>query len=478
MTAQLDAALEYHARGWCVIPAYHVRQGRCTCPKTNCTSAGKHPRLTTWKEYQTARPSEATIRHWWAQWPDANVAIVTGKISGIVVVDVDPRNGGSVSVKDLRLPPTVTCLTGGGGEHYYFEHPGGWVGDRAALLPGIDLRGDGGLVIAPPSNHLLELYRWEVGFEPDFHPLAPFPQTVNRDDPVREAQKPDFAVDMERWLKDGIPEGQRDVSLARIAGHAFAAGLGYDEALTRCVGLNMQLCLPPLPQDQVNRIARSIYQRDLDAKQRRAAFAALADNEIASMAADQLLAHARTAWEELGVRGVQDWYKATSVLNYEYILELIDRSVSLGDNLNAFPLVQRSLANATRVNIKKRKAAEWHQIVQKLLWTAREELAGTMRIADTVAEWTDAFCASAADVSPDEAAEKIKDRGVVRHSGLIQLVPSRLGDFIEAIFREKLTPRELGLRLRQAGWAHGFVTAKGGRQVRIWQRPLEGGETE
>ena len=125
MVTNLDAALSYLARGWCVIPVHSIRSDRhCTCSKTACTAPGKHSRLLSWKEFQSEPPSIAQVTEWWTKWPQANIAIVTGHVSGLVVIDVDHRHGGDISVKTLSLAETVTALTGGGGEHYYFAHPG------------------------------------------------------------------------------------------------------------------------------------------------------------------------------------------------------------------------------------------------------------------------------------------------------------------------------------------------------------------
>jgi hypothetical protein len=136
------AALSYLARGWSVIP---VR------PRE------KRP-LVAWQIYQQQLPTTQEVERWYARWTDANVGIVTGAISGLVVLDVDPRHGGTESLDAWErdqgpLPRTVEARSGGGGRHLYFAHPGGVVHNRVALLPGVDVRGDGGLIVAPPSMH-------------------------------------------------------------------------------------------------------------------------------------------------------------------------------------------------------------------------------------------------------------------------------------------------------------------------------------
>jgi hypothetical protein len=114
----------------------------------------KLPLLAAWPARATADP--ATIAAWFQDAPTAGVGIATGADSGIVVLDVDPRHGGDDTMADLErrhgvLPDTWHCQTANGGSHLYFLHPGGAVGNRAGIRPGVDVRGDGGYVVAPPT---------------------------------------------------------------------------------------------------------------------------------------------------------------------------------------------------------------------------------------------------------------------------------------------------------------------------------------
>lgn len=110
------------------------------------------------------------VAAWWRRWPDANLGVVTGVVSGVVVLDVDPRNGGDVSLADLqvawgRLAPTVESATGGGGRHLWFavSHPV----PSAVLAEGLELKGEGGMVVVPPSLHASGgVYRWVPGRRP------------------------------------------------------------------------------------------------------------------------------------------------------------------------------------------------------------------------------------------------------------------------------------------------------------------------
>lgn len=164
----LQSALDAAGRGFRVVPLHAVgADGACSCSPA-CSKAGKHPRVMTWLDLATT--DTAAIERWWTLWPDANVGIATGRSSGIVVIDVDPRNGGDVALRvihdEFELPLTLTAETGGGGRHLYFAYPGELlVRDLPALAPwkgqGIDIQGEKKLVVAPGSRHASgNSYRW------------------------------------------------------------------------------------------------------------------------------------------------------------------------------------------------------------------------------------------------------------------------------------------------------------------------------
>lgn len=157
----LEAALEYSRRGWSVFPVHGIVDGRCSC-RRECSSPGKHPLVR--RGLHEATTDQHVIKGWWGRWPNANVAIATGPI---VVIDVDlPRGLDSLDLIP-ELPRTLVSLTGGGGVHLFFaatwelrNHVSRLPG-VAELLPGIDLRANGGYVVVPPSLHLSgNRYAW------------------------------------------------------------------------------------------------------------------------------------------------------------------------------------------------------------------------------------------------------------------------------------------------------------------------------
>jgi putative DNA primase/helicase len=153
MTAMLEAALAYAASGY---PVFPVRRD-----KRPHTEHGFHD----------ATIDTDIIRDWWTKWPDDGIGIPTGAVSGIVVVDIDPRNGGDKSLADViaefgQLPPGPEVRTGGGGRHLWFQHPGGAASVVHGFRPGLDFQGDGAYVIVPPSPHASgNRYEWVGGTE-------------------------------------------------------------------------------------------------------------------------------------------------------------------------------------------------------------------------------------------------------------------------------------------------------------------------
>src|SRR5215208_1264108 len=155
--ALLDAALWYAGLGIPVFPLHWVDdQGRCSCGK-ECGSAGKHPLIPI--GHLGATTDAGQIRRWWSRWPHANIGIPTGERSRLLVLDVDVKNDGFTSLNALeeehgRFPKTLTVRTGGGGMHAYLRYPAHCeIRNSAGRIGlGLDVRGEGGYIVAPPSR--------------------------------------------------------------------------------------------------------------------------------------------------------------------------------------------------------------------------------------------------------------------------------------------------------------------------------------
>lgn len=166
-TSALEYALAYSELRWYVYQVHSIRDDACTCGNPSCSDPAKHPlKATAEHGFNSATLDPDLIREWWTRNPWANVGIATGP-SDLVVVDVDPKNGGNATYDDLvrrygALPATHHVRTGGGGDHYYLSAGGVFYESTGGVLgTGIDIRAQKGGVVAPPSLHRSgQLYQW------------------------------------------------------------------------------------------------------------------------------------------------------------------------------------------------------------------------------------------------------------------------------------------------------------------------------
>ena len=252
----IEAALIYANRfKWAVLPLHSIENGRCTCGRADCSSPGKHPR--TLRGVKDATTDINTIRTWWHEYPDANIGIATGIVSGIFVLDVDGEIG-ERSLNQLinkygTLPETVEAFTGGGGRHIFFKRPRNTVKNKVALAQGLDVRGDGGYIVAPPSIHISgRQYMWK---HLDEAPLAEAPiwliKMLSEDKTYNTNGKPK-ATDL---VFEGVPKGARDTTLFRYACRLRAQGLKREEAEILILQAAAK-CKPPFPPNEaLNKVA-------------------------------------------------------------------------------------------------------------------------------------------------------------------------------------------------------------------------------
>jgi len=193
---------------------------------------------------------------------------MAGAVSNLVVLDVDARHGGEESLAALVrahgvLPRTIEAETGGGGRHLYFAHPGGVVPNRAGLAPGLDLRGDGGMVVAPPSLHASgRRYRWKR--PPEQSPLAPIPEWLLR---MARPAGPRTGHPLAHWrrlVREGVAEGARNSTIASLAGHLLWHGVDTQVVLELLRAWNRARCRPPLEDEEVARVVESNARRHED----------------------------------------------------------------------------------------------------------------------------------------------------------------------------------------------------------------------
>lgn len=165
--SRLSAALSCIRRGWPVVPLHDVALGYCSCGDTSTKhmdkSAGKHPLAKAWGP--GALTDEEIVRGMFGGRPSMNFGIKTGTQAGIWALDVDPKNGGDVALAELvkahgALPDTYTQRTGSGGLHHLFSLPADFTPTNSpgSLPTGLDVRGEGGFVVAAPCRSGIGTY--------------------------------------------------------------------------------------------------------------------------------------------------------------------------------------------------------------------------------------------------------------------------------------------------------------------------------
>jgi len=259
---RLEAALAYASWGWPVLPI--VPNG-----KLPATAHGVHD----------ASTDPEQIRKWFEGRDDLNIGIAAGSRSGLVVFDIDPRNGGDDSyaewtAKHGELEAGALQLTAGGGQHFLAVHDPSI--RSCKLVDGVDLLADGRYFLAFPSTIEGRAYRWEVSSDP-FDGVAP----ASIPDAWRAAMTPTRAP--KPVVGAELITGNRNAGLAALAGAMRHHGMTRAEILAALVVANEERCEIPLPASEVRQIAESIgrYEPEHDT----AANAAMADDAVADLLA-------------------------------------------------------------------------------------------------------------------------------------------------------------------------------------------------
>lgn len=244
MLPTLRAALRYRRLGWSVIPV---------------SASGSKKPLIAWEEFTRRRAESAEIEEWWEENPSANVAVVTGKVSNLVAVDVDDPD----LVPLLKKESPLVSVTGRGGHHFFFAYPEGEeVGNRVRVGGrDIDIRGEGGYVVVAPSIHENgNKYRWLKDRKPKPNLQAYLPPFSSDIVPDRPAVETNGSAD--KWvmgLLQGVSHGARNDAAARLAGFYFAHAMPRDVTFRLIQDWN-QRNDPPIYSRELETIVNSVWK--------------------------------------------------------------------------------------------------------------------------------------------------------------------------------------------------------------------------
>lgn len=227
---------EYIDSGWSILP---VKPDE------------KRPYMTNWLQYTRTRPGRALIDSWFNNLAGAGVGLVTGRISGVVVLDVESWCPTPVEELLKKYPTNMIARSGGGGVHLFYSYPQnvGKISNRVGIFEGADLRADGGFLVLPPTMHPSgNRYEWIKRGIPGAFPMA-FLDLESRS-----------ATSNEGWITEalrGVSEGGRNDTCARLAGYFFKKGLNSDIVEALLMEWNEKND-PPLPVSEVRTTIKSI----------------------------------------------------------------------------------------------------------------------------------------------------------------------------------------------------------------------------
>ncbi len=212
--------------------------------------------LVEWKTFQDRAPTSEEAKEWWAKWPDGNIGLATGHLSGLMVVDTDSQEATQAFIENYpEAEKTLQAQTGrGGARHFYFIYEPGITNDAGKLLgPGTDVRGEGGYVVIPPSVHFTgKIYRWLNNNKPLALPNKLKEILTSRS---KDGEQPKI---LSPATGERIHEGARNATLTSLAGTMRRRGMSEEAIRAALREENATKCDPPLPETEVEQIAKSV----------------------------------------------------------------------------------------------------------------------------------------------------------------------------------------------------------------------------
>lgn len=253
--------------GWQPIPTHYAVDGVCSCVRSGmCYSPGKHPVPNKW---QSQAFTEEALKSYWDECKDYNIGLVTGTRTNLVALDVDAKSGGYESLHTLEekhgiLPHTTTASTGGGGKHYLFQYPKGiLIPTKGNILSGLDVRGEGGQIIAPPSWHDSgkRRYSWVAGCTPKDISPVPMPDWLIALLEQQEAVWEGAANAHEETSGEYYTQNRNSNLFALGRRLRVIKDFTEDELRQMLHLFNKSKCRPPLADEEVERIIVNVLRK-------------------------------------------------------------------------------------------------------------------------------------------------------------------------------------------------------------------------
>ena len=357
-----QTALEYLAMGFSVIP---VRPG------------GKEP-LVPWATYQDRYPTAEDIDTWMELWPQCNLGIITGKISGISVIDVDGEKGRD-SIKGIVLPPTRVVKTPRG-YHYYYQYSEA-MRTVAGQLDGVDIRSDGGFVVAPPSS--VNDLSYHVVRDNDIASFDPPKELIERRGAVTvEVEQRDDLPSMPRWiaqaLQNGAPDGERNQTATKLVGYLHNRGIAPD-IISGILRDFAARCSPPMDATELDRTIESVTRY-----QTRAVETIISETARMEEVGDEI----RFLWDSVGVKITVFRFKTTSdEIKAKTRIEVHQPGVPSIDNRMTLNWSSGQTRNGLAKSLASRVDIDWSSILDQVhnsLWDRQGELEEVTYIKDHI----------------------------------------------------------------------------------------------
>ena len=433
----LEHALAYLKLGWSIIPL----------------EPEEKKALIKWERYQKNKPTENEVRRWWKKYPNANIGIITGRVSNLIVIDLETITSKEVYLANFGdIHSTISQTTGKPkGLHLFFKHPG----DRnyqnfVRIWTDTDIRADGGYVVAAPSVHPNGTrYAWQIDpIEMGLDDLLDLPIDIKK----KLVDAMEKGVSRQRsdegWVQEllmGVNEGKRNDSCARLAGYYIRIFDGnIDQVLAILQDWNHRNN-PPLDWKEIQTIVESIAKREGREELGEAVGATIEKIQILKYPAPD-----STRVYRVFIKDHQDCVE-----------------MNMGELLT-FPRFKVKFAELTKKIPRKVSQVTWDKRVEKALGEAEEINVSTDETSMGLVIRLINF--QLRDSNQMNDITLIDNRIVVNGSEIYLKIETILDAL--AAEKEKISRKEVGRILRAMDFVYERIRVKS-FQLRVWHRPLD-----